>query len=209
MKSQNKYLYVKFDPSHNKVFNVGGLELIRPDDWLHADEYGKQTFAENTNYLETKPQICTVLASNDNYPYQVGDVLFTHYMSWETAQNGDISTNEAFIIADYVFFTILPDGSYKMADGVYIGEQVYTSDTITEHGVIAELGGKKEALRVKITHIPDKLPKWHTEHPVKVGDIAISVDKYNYEFTIYPKRYIKLTEQEIAGVLIDADAETA
>jgi len=95
-----KKLYVRFDPDHNKVFELGdtGVKLIRPDQWLHRDEEGKQTFQENTNYLETKPQVCEVLMANDNYPYKVGDKLFCHYMAYETAQNGDIVTYEGLLM---------------------------------------------------------------------------------------------------------------
>lgn len=200
----NGFLHVRFDPNHNKVVGKGvnGLDIIRPDEWLHRDNEGKQTFQENTNYLETKPQVCTVLASNDNYPYQVGDKLFVHYMAWETAKCGDIVTNEAFIIADYVFFTILEDGSLKMADDNYLGKQIYTDDLITKSGIFLQ-GGKPKALQIKITHIPEKPPKWHDKFPANIGEIAISCDGYNYEFKYNGEKYIRLKNTEIAGTMFD------
>lgn len=185
-------LRVRFDVKHNRLFKVGGLELIRPDEWLNREDNGESKYEENVNYLETKPQICEVLIANDNYPYKVGDVLFAHYMAWETSQCGDIITNEAFIIGDYIFFQILPDGSWKLADNIYIGKQVYTEEIVSPSGIIIDLGKKKENLQVKLTHLPDN-------SEFEVGDTVLSIDKYNYEFTIYPDKYIKLTRDEIAG----------
>lgn len=199
MNCLNGRIKVKFDVTHNKLIPLGdtGITLIRPDDWLHKNEENKTVYAENTNYLETKPQVCTVLEPNSKYPYKVGDRLFTHYMAYETAQLGDLVTQEGFIIADYVFFTILPDGSWKMTDDNYIGEQIYTPEKVTTSGLIYDIGGKKENLQVKITHLPDS-------PIVNIGDTVLSIDRYNYEFTIYPKKYIRLTGNEIAGVLTDA-----
>lgn len=200
-----QWLCVKFDPDHNRVLELsGGQKLIMADQWLHKDDEGKQTFQENLNHLESKPQICTVLIENEDYPYKVGDKLCVHYMAWETSKNGDIVTNEAIIIADYVFFKILPNGDFEMADGIYLGKQVYTEEQKTASGIIFDLGQKKENLKVKITHIPKDMPERNGEQPVHVGDTVISIDKYNYELTIYPDKYVKLTKDEIAGTLIDS-----
>jgi len=196
-------LAVRFDATHNKVIALGdtGVELIRPDEWLHKDDDGKQTFEENTNYLETKPQICEVIVPNPQFPFLKGDKLFTHYMAWEVCKNGDLLTNEAFIIAEYVFFTIMPDGTFKMAYDNYLGEQVYTPEKARPSGIIYDIGGKKEVLQVKITHIPQNPPKWHTKHPINIGDVVCSCDSYNYEFSLNGKKYIRLRYPEIAGKL--------
>lgn len=208
MRCVNNFLGVKFDPTHNKVVGKGinGLDIIRPDEWLHKDDEGKQTFQENTNYLETKPQICTVIVANDNYPYQVGDKLFVHYMAWETAKCGDIVTHEAFIVADYVFFTILPNGELKMAKENYIGKQLYTEDIVTKSGIFLQ-GGRPKSLQIRITNIPQEPPKWYGRHPVVKDDIAISCDGYNYEFKYDGQKYIRLKWSEIAGIMVDDKIE--
>lgn len=201
-KAVNKYLGVRFDANHNKIIGKGidGQGIIRADEWLHKDDDGKQTFQENMNYLETKPQICEVLAANDRYPYKVGDKLFVHYMAWETAQCGDLITNEAVIIADYVFFTILSDGKMKMAENNYLGKQLYTDDIITKSGIFLQ-GGRPKSLQIRITNMPLNLPKWHIKHPVNIGDTVISCDGYNYEFKYEGEKYIRLKDTEIAGVI--------
>lgn len=195
---KNKWIAVRYDVKHNREVNVGGVDIILQHEWTHkvAEDFTEQTkVAENTNYLESKPQICEVIIANPNYPYRVGDKLFVHYMAFESAEYGDIVTNEALIIADYVFFTILPNGEFKMSDGIYLGKQVYTEEQVSPSGIIFDLGQKKESLKVKITHIPKP-------GRVNVGDTVLSIDPYNYEFNYHPDRYIKLTEQEIAGVLV-------
>ncbi len=200
MKCIHNRIRVKFETTHNKIFNIGGVQLIRPDDW--RDTYDEKS-QENVNYLETKPQICIVLAANDKYPYKVGDRLFVHYMAHETANCGDIITNEAFIIADYVFFTFRPDGEWELVPGTYLGKQVYTPEQTTQSGLIYELGGKKENLQVQITHVPPDADE------IAAGDTVLSIDKYNYEFTIYPDKYIRLTKEEIVGKVIHAEKEEA
>jgi len=192
---------VKFDADHNKVVGKGlnGMEIIRPDKWLNEvpDAQGNSKFQENTNYLETHPQICTVLMANPAYPYSVGDKIFVHYMAWETAKNGDIVTNEAFIFAEYVFFKILPDGTYLMADNVYIGEQQYTDEVITPSGIFLQ-GGNVEVSRIKIIHKPN-----NDNGSIAVGDTVISIDRHDYNFTISGRKFVKLTQKEIVAKIIN------
>lgn len=217
----NKYIAVKFNSDHNKFFELGdtGIKLYRPDEWVERDDNseikldektGTSKFGYNVDYKETHPQICVVMASNPNYPYKVGDRLFVHYMAYETAECGDIVTMEAIIFADYVFFKINPDGTWDLANDTYIGEPVIIGEECTDTGIIASLG-KKDNLKVKITHVckpyykknerypelkPDKLT-----YPISnIGDTVTSIDKYNYEFTYENKKYIKLSAHEIAGV---------
>lgn len=199
----NNHLYVKFDADHLRKFQLpGGITLIRPDEWERRDSDGniKDTREENTNYLETKPQICEVLAANPSYPYAVGDSLFVHYMAWVGAQCGDLVEQTGFINADYVFFTIEPDGKLKCADDVYLGEMVVGGEEISPSGILVSMG-KKDSLRVTLTHIPNNS---HYD----VGDTVISIDRYNYEFDYNGKKMVKLKLSEIAGKVEDAPIET-
>lgn len=199
-------LAVRFDKDHNRVLGKGlnGINIIRVDKWTNDATKNEETSKqeENVDYKETHPQICVVTTSNEKYPYRIGDKLFVHYMAYETAELGDLVTYDAVIRADMVFFTILPDGTWRMAKDIYVGEAVILDEEITPSGIIASLG-KKDQLRVKITHVPEPYQNEHgvTIKPcVEVGDIAISIDKYNYEFNLDGKRYVKLTSKEIAGV---------
>lgn len=205
-------LGVRFDRDHNKVVGKGlnGLAIIRPDAWLHKESTAdgeKTTTAENVDYKETHSQICVVTIENPKYPYRVGDRLFVHYMAWETAQMGDIVTFDGIIHADYVFFVMKTDTEWVLAKDTYIGEPVFTDEVITPNGIFLQ-GGKKEQLKVKITHVCDPFINEHgqTVNPcVSVGDTAISIDKFNYEFKLNGKKYVRLNAHEIAGTYCDAE----
>lgn len=198
MKCLHNKIKVRFDVDHKRLIPLGdtGITLIRPDEWLHTSDDNKTVYQENTNYLETKPQICVVVEENEKYPYKRGDRLFTHYMAYETASNGDLLTQEAFIIADYVFCTLLPDGSYKMAKEVYFGEQIFELEEMTKGGIyIPEMARKPKLTEVKLVHLPE-------ETPFEQGETVITIDAYNYPCEINGKTYIMLRENEIVGQLI-------
>jgi co-chaperonin GroES (HSP10) len=204
----NNYIRVRFED--NTRIKIGELELIRPEIWdergengeLKYDDNGVVKSAYNTNGLETKPQICEVLIANPNYPFAVGDRLFVHYMAWETAMDGEIATNEGYILSDYVFFVIGSGVSdWKLVPNMYIGEPVIIGEEISQSGIVYGLG-RKDTLRVKITHVPHQQPKWGS-HPVQIGDTVLSIDTYNYEFEFEGKKYIKLTGDEIACIVED------
>lgn len=192
---------VAFDQKHKQVHKIGDVELIIPHEWMDTDDDGRiktntdgsTKWSENTNYLETKPQICIVLETNSKYPYKKGDRLFTHYMAYETAENGDITTYEGFIIADYIFCTLLPDGSYKMANEVYFAKQIYELEEKTAGGIyIPEIARKPKLTEVKLVHLPEKTP-------FKQNEVVVTIDRYNYPCEIDGEIYIMLRENEIVG----------
>lgn len=209
MKCLNNLIKVKFDRSD--VIKLGDLELIRPAVWEEKDKEGNIKYGEdgtqkmgfNTDLRETKPQLCTVVVANDNYPYKVGDRLFLHYMAYECAQDGDAATNEAYVFSEYVFFTILPSGELQTADNTYLGEAVIYGEEVTTSGIVSSLG-RKDSMKVNITHIPSNVPKWSGE-PVNVGDLVVSIDRYNYEFEYGGKKMVRLLRNEIAVILEEID----
>lgn len=195
MKVLHDKLVVRFDDDHNYLFDVGGVQLIRVEEWLHKDEEGKQTFQENLDYRETKPQIAVVTHPNEKYPYQVGDKLFLHYMAHTTATYADEKTKDAFIFEHYVFLTFNEDGTYKMADKVYLGEQLVTDDETTPNGIIINvLGNKPKLCQIELKHLPEN-------SPFEKGQVVISIDSNQYKCTIDGKEYIMLRESEIVATL--------
>lgn len=208
MKVLHNRIVVRFDETDKKLFNVGGVELYRPDEWLHKSEEGKTTYAENTNYLETKPQIATVVYENHSpkldgygipipntrkYLYKTGDKVFLHYMAHTTSTYAIEETKDAFVFADYIFFTFNEDGTYKMAEGVYFGEQIYSEDEKTPNGIIINvLGHKPKLCQIKLTHVPDG-------SEFKVGDVILTVDSYQYPANVDGKDYVMVRESEISG----------
>lgn len=184
---------VRFDEDDKKLFNVGGVELYRPDEWLHKSEEGKTTYAENVNYLETKPQRATVTHVNKKFPYSIGDKVFLHYMAHTTSTYADEATKDAFVFAEYVFLTFNEDGTYKMADGIHFGEQVFSEDEKTPNGIIINvLGHKPKLCQIKLTHVPEG-------SDYKVGEVILTVDSYQYPANVDGKDYIMVRDREIVG----------
>lgn len=197
----NDKICVSWNRDHNKVIGKGlnGLDLIRADMWLNKeaeeDENSTSRFNENENYLETNPQICTVLHANAKLKYKPGDRLFVHYMAWEWSERTEYGS---VIDTNYIFFQIMDDGSFETVNDLYLGEPIYSNEEI--QGGIILLGGKKDNLRVKITHVPIM----ENSRPVcAVGDTVVSIDKNNYEFDYWGTKYIKLTKDEIVGVYVN------
>jgi len=195
MKLLNGKIGVKFDESHNKTLTKGlnDLDIVRADLWINREDDGEQSskYNENLNYLETKPQIASVTITSASCDYKVGDKIFLHYMAYETAE----LTEYGWIVdTDFILFQIMPDNTFKMVDGAYLGEQLLTDEVITETGIYLS-GGKKEGLKVKITHVPDN-------NLISIGETVVTVDDKQYELNYWGKKYIKLVENEIVGVLI-------
>lgn len=194
-------LVVRFDENHKRLIPIGdtGVMLLRPDEWVHknGDKETHTSTEENTNYLETKPQICVVTHENKNHPYKVSDRLFVHYMAWVTAEYANESTKEAYIDADYVFCTMLPDGGYKMANHVYFGEQLFTDDEITPNGIIINvLGHKPKLCQIRLVHL-------HSKSEFEVGDTILTIDNNQYPAVIDGHNYVMVRDREIVGKLIE------
>ncbi len=201
MRLVNQSIIVEFLTDHNRVVAKGlnGLDIVRPERWLNkeADEEEGTRFEENVNHLETAPQICKILHTNDKLPYNAGDTVFVHYMAWENAEYTEYG---AVIDIDFVFFKINEDGTFEMRKDLYLGHAIYSDEEVTPSGIIM-LAGKKDNLRVTITHVPEKAAVCN------IGDTVVSIDKNNYEFDYYGTKYVKLTKDEIIAVCVeDKDA---
>lgn len=185
----NNYIIVSFDKKHNKVFEVGGVELIRPDEWTLTEEG-----STNFNMKEVHPQIATVLVGNPRYPYRKGDKVFLHYMAKETEQAIDVEGEEqSGVDANFVFFVIDGD-NMVMAKNTYLGEQVYVDAPKTPSGIYTTpFDKKKEVLKIKLTHVP-----YDSEY-FDVGEVVFTVDDNQYTFEYKGKEYIRLRSEEIVG----------
>jgi len=187
-------LIVKYDFSHNKIFKVGGIELVRPDMWLHShgDETTHTKFMDNKNKLETNPQIATVVVTNKNSKLVAGDIVFLHYMAYEWHETFIYKDEEcAMIDGDYVLFKI-ENNEYKMIDG-YLAEQIIESEIRLDSGIFINVEEKPKAVEVKLTHVPNN-SKYY------VGQRVVTVDEKNYLITIDGnKKFVYLKETEIVA----------
>lgn len=202
MEMNGPYLLVEMDWTHNKVFNLGGLELVRPDQWELPEEetvdQGRK-YDVNRDLRQTNPQIATVLAGNmKNRQIKPGQQVFLHYLACDSGEPHVFNGKDCLAVKTFqVFFIIHGEHEYEMVDDLYLGEQVYSEQEQTASGIFLTSGMQKEATKVRITHIPN-------ENAVcKIGDVVVSIDDYQYTLDIHGKQYIKLKEHEITGIMID------
>lgn len=193
-------IVVKFDENHNRIIKLGKLELIRAEEWLHKADDGSgisSTYEENTNYIETKPQIATVMQTNSRYPqYKIGDVLFLHYMAHTTATYANERNKEAYISSEFVFFKIGEQGAIAMVDDMYLGEQVEEPEEVTASGIIL-MAGRQRSCHIKLLHLP-------TGSPFRIGNVIATCDNYQYKFTYNGKEYVMVRTREIVAILESA-----
>lgn len=191
------YLLVEMDLSHNKIFKVGDVELIRPDDWLHEESINEgRKFATNVDMRDINPQIATVIIPNDNSFLNAGDRIFVHFNCILNGKPVPYNGKEYLAIQLWqVYFVIKGVNEYRMMPKTYLGEQVYT-EARTQSGIyLTPTGQKKEVLQVKITHIPEE------DRQCRVGDVVMSMDEYHFTLKLDGREYIKMRDYEITGVV--------
>jgi hypothetical protein len=198
MRLLNGIMMVTFLTEHNHKIGVGmnGLPIIRAEKWLNTEAEeadAPSRFDENENYLETNPQICVVRHESAQHDYKPGDKLFLHYMAWEWTE---LTEYGHVVDTDHIMFKINEDDTFELIDDLYLGEAIYSDEEVTTSGIIL-LEGKKDNLRIRITHLPPN------NTSLNIGDIVISIDKNNYEFDYWSKKYIKIMSDEIVGVITD------
>ena len=202
-------MFVQFDKKHNKVFNVGGVEIIRPDMWVHTEHGGEETrWMENFNMKDVHPQIATVGFTTPDY--KKGDKLFFHYMAREADEEYEINGESYFMVYPYHVFFKIDGDEIIMADDMYLGEQVYTDAVKTDSGIyLTSDEKKKETLKIRILHVPKnrstvKLPKGFKEedYKINVGDIVCTEDDSQYYLSYQDRDYVKLHHNEIAAKFV-------
>lgn len=189
-------LIVKFDRGLNddfgKYFDLGGIKILKAKHLPETNEDHDKGFE---NKLEENKQIATVHADNKKYNIRKGDVVFLHYMAYEWVESIEIDGDSFDVVdAEYVFFKIVND-DFVMQDDVYLGEQLYKNELKLDSGIYLNVDKSKETSRIKITHIPSNSTN------IKVGDVVLSIDGNEYEVNINGKKYVKLLDREIVGIL--------
>lgn len=201
MRMTEDYLLVEMDLTHNKLFNVGGVELIRPDDWLDEDSTtvnDGNKYATNLDMRQVNPQIATVIIGDKDGLTQAGERIFVHFNCISNGQEMEYQGKKYLAIRAWqVYFVILGENQYRMLPDNYLGVQVFAAQEQTKSGIFLNSGTKREICQVRITHVPEK------GAVCEVGDIAISMDDWQYELVHDGKTYIKLKKDFIAGIRTD------
>ena len=192
-------LCVKFDGSHNSVYDLGnGIILERADAWEHDEGTAEQhkLVNHNVNKIDVNPQLARVIVAGENPFFQEGDLVFTHYLAFENMEPIELYGEEYSIIDDELVMFKIVDGEKVMPDGCFLAEQIIDKEMKLESGLIINVVENKKALTVKITHVPEKVSH------IKLNDTVLSIDDFNYEFPYEGKKYVFIREEEIVAKLV-------
>lgn len=192
---------VKFDLNHNKVFDIGGIEIIKPDIWEYEQGESDDKMEGKVNKLLVNPQIATVMLTNSKHKVSKGDKVFLHYMAYEHAEDNPISLGDEechMINGMFILFKILEEGQIQLMDDIFLGE-VILENRLSLSGIHINVFNKRKSATIKITHVPDLCEKTHRF--LKPGHIVKTIDDYQYPLTFNNKEYIKLTTEEIVGII--------
>lgn len=199
MEAINRNLGVVFDEEDKRFFDLGnGITLERADAWrFNEGSEEKNTRVEtNVNHLEVNPQFARVVVENPILPYKAGDILFLHYLAYETFEELFELQGEdkvCFIDDSYVLFKIEGD-KFILPKGVYLAEEVLEDAPQTASGIfLTPFTHTKDDLVIRIKHCPVEALIYAD------GELVISLDVHNYPIEVYGQKYFVIKEDEIVG----------
>lgn len=186
----NEWIGIKFDENHNRSVNIGGIEVIRPNQWVHTELDNKTMYEVNRDLKDTNPQIATIVKGNTNYGLKEGDLVFTHYLAYNSTLLFD---GIQYINFNSIFFKINGKDDFEMADGVILAKRVLIEAPKTQSGIfLTSDETKPEELKIKITHTP-------RDSTFHIGDTILTADSFHYEIDVYGEKYVKVTPEWIIG----------
>lgn len=195
----NDYIAVKWDEKHNRLIKLGDFEFERPKEWVIEQHDDKNLYDTNRDLKDTQPQIATVMKTNKKCNLKEGDTIYCHYLEYGRSVSIDIDGEMcSFISYKSIFFRINGIHDYEMAPYTYLGERVIDEAPRTESGIyLTPQAEVNRTSHIKITHVPENASR--ELGMLKVGDIAVTSDDFQYEINIHDKKMIKLEGQWIIG----------
>lgn len=200
MRALNNKIGVVFDETDKKFFDLGnGIKLERAESWKYreGDEDSYAKVKTNENHLETNPQIAKVIMTNDKYKYKKNDIVFLHYLAFETFEDFiEIDGEDVYLIDDnFILFTITDEG-YELPRDAYLGESVIEEAPKTASGIyLTPDEHTKDDLLIRIKYTSSA-----TSH--NIGTIVVTIDKSNYPIEVKGEKLFYLKAHEIVGVKV-------
>ena len=193
MTTINGNIIVTFEYDHSLSVVKQDSGLFMPERYVieSGDEDAEAAWGVTTDRRLINPQVVDILSGQ-----YTGRRAFVHYGAFEVARwlsDDRVEDSRAVIPEKMILFFVNP---IECVAGTYLGDEVYGEYEKTASGIIlsTELD-LKEAVLIKITHIPTK------SHPlVAIGTTVVTVDNFQYELIYEGKKYIKVDDREIVGV---------
>lgn len=199
MESVGNKVIVRFDESHNKVFKIGDVEIMKPDIWQYNAGESDDRMEGKVNKLLINPQVAEVVINNKKNKLAKGDKVFVHYMAYEWKDDNAIDIKGvkcAMIDGGQVFFKIV-EGELITQPDIFLGELIH-EDKMTMSGIIISVSNVRRASTIKITHKPKEVKK--ETNMIEVGMTVNTVDDNQYIVNYNGKDYVVLKSNEIAGI---------
>lgn len=184
MRSTRGFVILKYDKGHMRKAKLGSIEI----------EIQREV---NNDLKAGHDQRAVVVGVSDYSTWLTqGDVVWTHYLG---SDKGNSFEHEGVVYhrirESQIFFKIKEDGSFEMADGVYLGKEVIVEAPKTESGIfLTPYDDQKEMLKIKVTNAPDN------QDLIKAGNTVMSSDASQYLITYEGETFIKIDEVYIVGV---------
>jgi hypothetical protein len=188
----NDWVGVEFDEKHNKSMMIGNIEIARPDTWVYQEFDDKTMYENNKDLKATSPQIAKIIKPNKKYGLQKDDLVFVHYLQYNTSL---IIDGVKYIPFNTIFFKINGKDDFEMANDTFLARQIVIEAPKTASGIyLSSTNDKREPLKLIITHAP-------RNSKIKVGSTIITEDNYHYEIDVYQEKYVKITPEWVIASL--------
>jgi hypothetical protein len=184
MRSVRGYVILKYDKGHMRKAKLGAIQI----------EIAREV---NNDLKEGHDQRAVVVGVSDSCKWLTqGDTVWTHYLGSDKGNSFEHEGETYHRIREsQIFFKINEDGSFEMADGVYLGKEVISEAPKTESGIyLTPYDDEKELLKIKVTNVPD------SQDYIKEGNTVMSCDGNQYLINYEGETFIKIDEVYIVGV---------
>lgn len=194
MKTYGEKFFVKYDLGSVRNHDLGSGIII-------------EIAAEcNTDIRGNSDQIATIECVPEGHNFfKKGDKVLTHYLSSSPSNAIDVNGDTLHRISlREIFARINEDDTFELAEDTYFCEDII-KDVKSESGIYTSFDSEvKESLKLKVTHIPSSINKDCMDDKIKVGDLIMPQDDFNYIFTYNRKKHIKIEHKFIAAVFVNA-----
>lgn len=165
----------------------------------------------NMDIRGNSDQVGVIISTPEGHPFfKDGDKVLTHYLASAAGSSFEHDKVEYHKVTPQQMFAKINEN-----DELETGEDIYLCQDIvveakTESGILTTFDGvKKETMKLVVTHVPSLVNKNWADEKIKIGDVIMPQDNYNYRFTYNKKEYVKIEQKFIVGVFANEQEKSA
>lgn len=199
MKTFGDKFIIKYDKGSIRNHDLGSGIIIEIAAELNLDVRGN---SDQVGIIHCAPE-------GHNF-FKNGDKVLTHYLSSSDSNSLDINGEKLYKVTEKeIFAKIDSDDNLLPAMDVYFCDPIIVSSK-TDSGIYLTTDpDRKEPLRLRVTHVPGEVDKVWADEKLRIGDVIMSQDDYQYMFNYNKKTYVKIEHKFIAGVFENEESRSA